>query len=622
MALLDKKKELLFGPKTPEMVGDLTTQSFMAEVTDVMGLRGYVPPKTPDHVRQTRKQEEKVKKKLEAEVQRKYELEQAAKEEQKRLQEEARLLLGDSGGDGSRPGTRETSISRRSGSTLFQESDLKERWLNGILEAQRLQMEEVRTLMEKLLTDRGVVISLGLTDTPSDPVLNIPAAKGTGVAINLGLNADDQQMEEWRERLVWAEEGRAEVANETDDAGKIHQARMAGVMIETLLTQIKAAFAIGQRRKSTVGPYEKLVLETEDQQVKKQTRLLMLQDKQESARKAGSSSSSRPTSRPSPKAKSKAMKKKGKAKPTEAKQSSPGSRPGSRQSATNPDGDFPTWEDNDSDGSYGDSDWEFGDDDDHELNLTSEPYSVLMGRKLRTPSPPPTPPPPPTPSTFAPKYRVLVSQLIKAGSDPADSKLIGYTEEGEVIAALSTATMIIEKRVLQRVQLKFKKGEEYLLGWVSVKETKWNRMAEQEETTGAFTKPQQSASSLCFRPFLLRDYGSLVVAVMLELLPVEKPLPVVDQIDQFPNADASSRYGSTSGEPCSLIRIIVAQALPNPRPILTLSCHSGGHDRRNWQLRRDNWIYHRRFIYDGLISAGQPRRYQHTREQEKEEETQ
>ena len=164
--------------------------------------------------------EEKVKKKREVAAQRKYLAEQWEKDQQNRLHEEAMLLdpegnqRGHHEGAANRPRSRESSMSRRSGSNLFHQSNLAECWLKSILEAQSVQINEVCTLMDKLDGDRAVVISLGMTDTPANPLLNIPGKKRTGVAIGLGLNANDQQMEDWRERLTWVKEGRAEISNE------------------------------------------------------------------------------------------------------------------------------------------------------------------------------------------------------------------------------------------------------------------------------------------------------------------------------------------------------------------------------------------------------------------------
>eukprot|EP01045_Picozoa_sp_COSAG04_P008453 COSAG04_NODE_467_length_13861_cov_24.064889_8_plen_350_part_00 len=82
------------------------------------------------------------------------------------------------------------------------------------------------------------------------------------------------------------------------------------------------------------------------------------------------------------------------------------------------------------------------------------PYSILMGRQLRTPSPP-EPEPEQQAVEGLPRYRVLESALIReeVGND---SKMAGYTEVGEVIVAERTATILVERKPVMRV--KFERG--------------------------------------------------------------------------------------------------------------------------------------------------------------------
>ena len=488
--LLNKKRGVLTSqPQTPEQQLDPVTAEFTDYITTVMDLRSYIPPKTPDHVKEQRRQQEKLTRQLEAEAKAKFE---AAEEEKRRHKEEkavaaaaaAAAAEGGADGDGSRPGTQQTSYSMSSGgfsiasgSTLVKDSGLRDRWLEDIMHEQQQQMDEITELIDKLEGDRGIVLSLALSDTPSNPMLNIAARKGTGVAVGMGLNADDDRLAHWRERISHAEEAREEVWQSTEAMDRIYLAKQASIIIDELRTQIKEAIAKGQRRKSQMGPYDRLSLEADAKRAarkKKQTKLLRLKDR----RRKKSSSSPAATL--------------GDQLLGDANHAAlPQLAAGAGAAGGHP-GDFPVWEqeeDDERDG-YGDGGGTNDDEgDEEEEGATQQPYSVLIGRNLRTPSPPPTPPPPPTPTALLPRYRVVESQLIRAGRDPSeDSKLIGYTEEGEVITALSTATLLTDDRqVVQRVQFQRKQGTGFgtgdNIGWVSTKQTKWNRMTGQDETT-------------------------------------------------------------------------------------------------------------------------------------------
>ncbi len=458
--------------KTPEQILDRVTQEFSDHITDVLDLWSYEPPKTPDQVKEQRREEARLIKQLEEEAKLKFEAEQGAKRRRKESKTEAAAAAAAEGDDsGSRPGTRQTDdsansmssqFSMNSGSTLFQDSGLKDRWVEDIMHAQQQQLVELSQLIAKVEADRGVVLSLGVTDTPADMMLNIPARKGTGVAVDLELNADDNRVANWRERISYAEEARSDVRKpDTEVRERIQLLKQASIIIDELFEQVRAAIAIGQRRKSYMGPYEKLSVTEDRKRMRKQKRQLRLEDKKRTGR-----------IQQKPQTTAKAAQE-------ESNVTLTGSVEGHPY-------DFPVWEDEGDNGAG-----ENGTDADEveEEETVAVPHrSVLMGRELRTPDPPPTPPPPQSPSSQLPKYKVIKSQLIRAGRDPSEkSKLIGYTEEGEIITALKTATLLTDDRkIVQRVQFRRRQGTGFGtgddVGWVSTKETKWNRTTEKDET--------------------------------------------------------------------------------------------------------------------------------------------
>ena len=457
--------------KTPEKVLDRVTQEFTDHITGVLGLWSYDPPKTPDQVKEHRREQARLAKHLEEEAKLKLEADQ----ERKRRRKESTVATEAQGDDaGSRPGTRQTTgsansitsgLSMHSSSTLFQESGIKDRWVQDIMYAQQLQLAELAQLIDKLEADRAVVLSIGITDTPANMLLNIRAQKGTGVAVDLGLNADNDRLAHWRERISHAEEARDDVWKpETEARDRIQLLKQAASIIDELFEQVRAAIAIGQRRKSHMGPYEKLSEEEDGKRMRKQKQHLRLKDKTRAGRPQ------KPLSTAT-------------AVPQETSVTLTGSAQGHPY-------DFPVWEDEGDSALVSDNIGSCNgveEGDEEEQPAKKEPHhSVLLARELRTPDPPPTPPPPPSPSAQLPKYRVIKSQLIRAGRDPSEnSKLLGYTEEGQVIIALKTATLLTnDRKIVQRVQFRLRQGSGTGddVGWVSTKQTKWNRMTEKDET--------------------------------------------------------------------------------------------------------------------------------------------
>ena len=75
---------------------------------------------------------------------------------------------------------------------------------------------------------------------------------------------------------------------------------------------------------------------------------------------------------------------------------------------------------------------------------------------------------------------------------------------------ISTATLIIDSRVVQRIQIKRKadmhNGIDGMIGWVSVKETKFNPMSQKEETTILLEKVIET-------PLMLGDFPFAAVHV-------------------------------------------------------------------------------------------------------------
>ena len=464
--------------KTPEKVLDRVTQEFTHHITGVLGLWSYDPPKTPDQVKEQRREQARLAKQLEEEAKLKLEAEQERKRRRKESEAAAEAQGDDSG---SRPGTRQTSgsansmtsgFSMHSGSTLFQESGTKDRWVQDIMAAQQLQLVELAQLIDKLDADRAVVLSIGVTDTAANMLLNIRAQKGTGVAVDLGLNADNDRLAHWGERISHAEEARDDVWKpETEPRERILLVKQAASIIDELFDQVRTAIAIGQRRKSYMGPYEKLSVEEDCKRMRNQKqKQLRRKDKTRTGRLQQNALSTA----------------------TGAQQETNVTLTGSVQGHPY---DFPVWQDEGDSALIGDNavgscnGVEEGDDGEEKQLAKKEPHrSVLLARELRTPDPPPTPPPPPSPSAQLPKYRVIKSQLIRAGRDPSEnSKLLGYTEEGEVVAALRTATLLTaDRKIVQRVQLRLSQDSALStgndVGWVSIKQTKWNRMTEKDET--------------------------------------------------------------------------------------------------------------------------------------------